>query len=401
MNIIVQKFGGTSVRTEDSRRLCGQKIINEIKKGNKVVAVVSAMGRLGDPYATDTLLELVNGSKAQKRDMDLLMSCGEIISSVVLSSLLNTMGYKASAVTGFQAGIVTNGECGNAMCEYIDGNYIHTLLKNNIIPVVTGFQGLHDGIEITTLGRGGSDTSAVLIASALKAERVDIFTDVDGIMTADPRIVKDAQIIGEMYAGEVLQMAQQGAKVIHPRAVEAALRGEVDLYIKNTFNETPGTKIGHDVSVNETRNNFSVITSVASMKNRAQVKINKIKENEDSLILNEMAKKGISIDLINIFVDSFVFTIDMNDIKKAKEIFESKSLDYLIIENLCKITAIGTKMHGVPGVMATIVRSLLDAGCEILQSADSNMHISCLVREEDEKKAVNALHSTFRLGENK
>ena len=342
MNIIVQKFGGTSVRTEDSRRLCGQKIINEIKKGNKVVAVVSAMGRLGDPYATDTLLELVNGSKAQKRDMDLLMSCGEIISSVVLSSLLNTMGYKASAVTGFQAGIVTNGECGNAMCEYIDGNYIHTLLKNNIIPVVTGFQGLHDGIEITTLGRGGSDTSAVLIASALKAERVDIFTDVDGIMTADPRIVKDAQIIGEMYAGEVLQMAQQGAKVIHPRAVEAALRGEVDMYIKNTFNETPGTKIGHDVSVNETRNNFSVITSVASMKNRAQVKINKIKENEDSLILNEMAKKGISIDLINIFVDSFVFTIDMNDIKKAKEIFESKSLDYLIIENLCKITAIGT-----------------------------------------------------------
>ncbi len=194
MNIIVQKFGGTSVRTEESRRLCGQKIINEIKKGNKVVAVVSAMGRLGDPYATDTLLELVNGNKAEMRDMDLLMSCGEIISSVVLSSLLNTMVYRSHAVPGFKAGIMTNGDCGNAMCEYIDGNYIHTMLENNIIPVVTGFQGLHDGIEITTLGRGGSDTSAVLIAAALNAERVDIFTDVDGIMTADPRTVENAKI---------------------------------------------------------------------------------------------------------------------------------------------------------------------------------------------------------------
>ena len=135
MNIIVQKFGGTSVSTEESRELCGLKIVNEIKKGNKVVAVVSAMGRIGDPYATDTLQGLVDGKKTNKRDMDLLMSCGEVISSVVLASMLNTMGYKAHAVTGFQAGIVTNGESGSAMCEYIDGNYIHSLLEKDIIPV--------------------------------------------------------------------------------------------------------------------------------------------------------------------------------------------------------------------------------------------------------------------------
>lgn len=397
MNIIVQKFGGTSVSSEQSRELCADKILKEIKQGKNVVAVVSAMGRQGEPYATDTLINLVKDKNASKRDMDLLMSCGELITAVVLASILNTKGHKARAVTGFQAGIMTNGDSGSAMCKNIDGSYIMELLEQGIIPVVTGFQGIYGGIEITTLGRGGSDTSAALIAIALNAERVDIFTDVDGIMTADPRIVKDAKIIDEMYAGEVLQMAQQGAKVIHPRAVEAIMRGKVNMHIKNTYNDATGTRITY--SVDETRNDNSVITSIASMKNRAQIKINKVGENGDSLILNKMAKEGISIDLINIFTDNFVFTIDMHDKNKACKIFDEDNLDYEITENLCKVTAIGTKMHGVPGVMARIVTALIEVGCEILQSADSNMHISCLVSERDEEKAVNALHKAFKLNE--
>ncbi|MBN2880287.1 MAG: aspartate kinase [Clostridia bacterium] len=398
MAVIVQKFGGTSVSTEENRHRCLQKIITEIENGNQVVAVVSAMGRKGEPYATDSLLELIKDEKTNKRDIDLLMSCGEIISSVVISAMLNSEGYRANAVTGFQAGIMTNGDSGSAMCEYINCSYIKALLDDNVIPIVAGFQGLHDGIEITTLGRGGSDTTAALIGAALHAERVDIFTDVDGIMTADPRIAADARIIESMYGGEVLQMAQQGAKVIHPRAVEAILRGEVNMFIKNTLNDTPGTMITYDISVNETRNNDSVITSIASMKNRSQIIINKIAENEDSDILNEMAKQGISIDLINIFTDHFVFTIDSGDAEKAAGIFDTKGVDYKIIDNLCKVTAIGTKMHGVPGVMARIVTALLNEGCEILQSSDSHMHISCLINAQDENKAVNALHKTFHLG---
>jgi aspartate kinase len=399
MGIVVQKFGGTSVSSESGRTKCAEKMINEIEKGNKVIAVVSAMGRKGEPYATDTLLDLVSSKKTNKRDLDLLMSCGELISSVVMASILNEKGYKAHAVTGFQAGVMTDGNCGSAMVEGINSEYLKSLLDKGITPVVTGFQGIHNGVEITTLGRGGSDTSAALIASALKADRVDIFTDVDGIMTTDPRLVEDAKIIKEIYAGEVLQMAQQGAKVIHPRAVEATLRGEVDMYIKNTFNDTEGTKITHDMAIDETRSNDSVITSIASMGNRAQVIINKIEENEDAVILNEMAAKGISIDLINIFTNQFVFTIDMHDTPKARKIFDARQLDYSIVEGLCKVTAIGTKMHGVPGVMARIVNALLDAGCAILQSADSHMHISCLVKEADESKAVNALHKAFKLGD--
>ena len=399
MGIVVQKFGGTSVSTRESREMCAAKIIDEIKAGSKVVAVVSAMGRKGEAYATDTLLSLVEDEKASKRDLDLLMSCGELISAVVVSSMLNSLGYAARALTGFQAGIATNGENGSAMCKYIDCTYIKSLLDNGIIPVVTGFQGIYDGIEITTLGRGGSDTTAALLAAALHADRVDIFTDVDGIMTADPRIVEDAKIIDTMHATEVLQMAQQGANVIHPRAVEVTLRGEVDMYIKNTHNNAKGTKIAYELAVNETANNDSVVTSITSMRNRVQIIINKIEENQDAVILNEMAAKGISIDLINIFTNEFIFTIDKKDFKNACAILDENNADYETIEGLCKVTAIGTKMHGVPGVMARIVTALLDAGCEILQSADSHLHISCLVSEKDERKAMNALHKTFHLSD--
>lgn len=401
MSTIVQKFGGTSVSFHEGRQHCAKKIINEVKQGNSVVAVVSAMGRKGEPYATDTLLNLIYDDSSTNRDRDLLMSCGELISSVVMASLINSMGYSACAVTGFQAGIATDGASGEAKCEYIDCRYIKNLLDKNIIPIVTGFQGIHNGIEITTLGRGGSDTTAALLAGALRAERVDIFTDVDGIMTADPKIVKNASIIDVINCEEVFQMAEQGAKVIHPRAVLATLRGEVDMFIKNTFNESDGTKITYDLRVSETRTSDSVITAIASMENRAQVIINKVEENRDSIILKELAEKSISIDLINIFADYMVFTIDEKDVDEAKEIFDAENLDYRIIEHLAKITAIGSKMRGIPGVMARIVTALLEADCEILQSADSHMHISCLVKKQDEKKAINALHNTFKLGKNK
>lgn len=401
MKIIVQKFGGTSVSTHESRCACVNKIKKSLDEGYMVVAVVSAMGRKGAPYATDTLLTLPYDQGLDKRDRDLIMSCGETISSVVFSSLLNSQGINANAVTGFQAGIITNTDFGYGKCELIYCDYIKTMLDQGCIPVVTGFQGLGGYGEIVTLGRGGSDTTAALLGSALKAERIDIFTDVDGIMTSDPRIVKNSVIIDEISSEEVFQMAAQGAKVIHPNAVEAATLGGIDMYIKNTFTDSNGTRITPDLLIHNPKDINDAVSSVACLKNRAQVSISTIGEEDESVILRDLANDGISIDLINIFAHSMVFTIGMEDVECAKKVFEKLNLSYETIENLSKITAIGSKMRGVPGVMAKIVKALLAAGCVILQSADSHMHISCLVHDYDDDKAVIAIHDEFELGKEK
>ncbi len=395
MKIIVQKYGGTSVSTEEGRRSAATKIIEAREAGYKVVAVVSAMGRKGAPYATDTLLSLlIPDQLTDKRDRDMLMSCGETISSVVMADLLLSLGVKAHALTGFQAGILTDDKFSKASCIEMHPGYILKMLEEDITPIVAGFQGISENGDITTLGRGGSDTTASLLGGALHAERVEIYTDVDGIMTADPRVVKDASVIDEVTYEEVFQMANQGAKVIHPRAVEAALDGDVPLVIKNNFSEHKGTIIKKSVSKPVDN---KVVSNVACMKNRTQVIINRLKKSEESRILEELAKNGVSIDLINIFTDRVVFTIDEGDDMITEKVLTELEEDFNFRKDCAKVTAIGAKMHGVPGVMSRIVKALLSAGCEIYQSSDSHMHISCLVKMKDAEKAVKALHSEFQL----
>jgi aspartate kinase len=245
MNIVVLKFGGTSLSTLQRRKLALRKIENTIKSGCFPVVVVSAIGRRGDPYATDTLIHFVKSKYGEinNRDLDLLLSCGEIISSVFLSDMLNQIGHKSAALTGWQAGIITNSNFGNAEIIRVETKYIMNCIESNTIPVVAGFQGMNESGEITTLGRGGSDITASIIGEALNASAVEIYTDVDGVMTADPKVSKDAEIISRISYLEMYHMAEHGAKVLHPASVRIAARCEIPLYVKNTLSDSPGTLI--------------------------------------------------------------------------------------------------------------------------------------------------------------
>jgi aspartate kinase len=399
MKIIVQKFGGTSVSTKERRQLAISKIAECIKRGYKPVVVVSAMGRMNDPYATDTLLSQVNNDflKSNKMAADLLMSCGEIISSVVFSADLNSAGYKATPLTGGQAGLITNDKYGEAEVLKVNTAKILEALNSSSIPVITGFQGVSENGYITTLGRGGSDVSAAIIGGALGAEEVEIYTDVDGIMTADPRIVNNASLIREISYNEVFQLAEQGAKVIHPRAVEAAMKYNVKLSIKNTLNDCEGTVITSSVSHRE---EGKIITGITHMSNRVQIKIiyeNNIGNESYDDILDILGRNNISIDLINVFPHEKIFTIDDKDKTFVYNIMDTMKLTYIKQEDCSKIAVVGLGMKGVPGVMARILKKLRSDGIEVLQTADSHMTIWCLVKSSKTEQAIVSLHKEFEL----
>ena len=273
MDIIVQKFGGTSVSTEERRKQVIKKISKAIESGLKPVVVVSAMGRAGEPYATDTLLSLVDGNfkENNKAAQDLLMCCGEIISSVVMCNDLYKHGITAVPLTGGQAGIITNSNFTDAQSIKVDTTNIMKIVESGKVPVITGFQGVTENGFFTTLGRGGSDTSACILGV--------------GIMTADPRVVEDASLINEMTYNEVFQLADHGAKVIHPKAVEIAKRGNVPLIIKNTMSECKGTVIKSNVSEEEKR----LISGITHLNNRIQVRV-RLSENRDSKSYRSLLK---------------------------------------------------------------------------------------------------------------
>lgn len=399
MNILVQKFGGTSVSTHERRLMVVDKILKAKKEGFSPVVIVSAMGRKGQPYATDTLLSLIGEEfkNSNKLAADLLMSCGEIISTVVMSEELNKKNLQAVPLTGGQAGIITSDNYNDASVLRVDTDNIMNVIKEGKIPVVAGFQGRSEKGFITTLGRGGSDVTASLLGVALKAKEVQIYTDVDGIMTADPRIVSDALLIEKIGYNEVFQFADQGAKVIHPRAVEVAMKGNIPLVIKNTLNECKGTIISNDTM----QNSHNVITGITSMGDRVQITVefeqNKNNENYH-ILLDELANDMISIDLINVFPKEKIFTIDEKDMENFKIVMENLGLKYSFVEHCTKIAVIGSRMRGIPGVMAKILKTLLMNNVEVLQTADSHTTIWCLVEDKDSDNAINSLHSEFKLG---
>ena len=397
MKILVQKFGGTSVSSDDRRKSVVDKILKAKEEGFSTVVVVSAMGRKGQPYATDTLLSLIKDEfkKNNALSVDLLMNCGEIISTVVMSDALYSKGINAIPLTGGQSGIITDDNYNDASVLRIEADKLMSIIKEGKVPVVAGFQGISEKGFLTTLGRGGSDVTASLLGAALNAEEIQIYTDVDGIMTADPRIVSNAALIDEINYSEVFEFADQGAKVIHPRAVEIAMKANVPLVIKNTFSDCKGTII--NASINNTGN---VITGITSMDNRVQVlvELHKNKDNKNYRILfNKLGGKLISIDLINVFPNQKIFTIDKNFLCEFKEIMKDLGIVYSYVENCTKISVIGNRMRGIPGVMARILNALSRENIEVLQTADSHTTIWCLVESSNTDKAINALHDEFRL----
>ncbi|MDF2882469.1 MAG: aspartate kinase [Clostridiaceae bacterium] len=400
MKIIVQKFGGTSVSNHENRKLVVDKVFTSIKNGYSPIVVVSAMGRKGHPYATDTLLSLISEDLKEKNPLvtDLLMSCGEIISTAVMCDELAEKQINSVPLTGGQAGIITDENYTNASVLKVETDKIINILKQGKIPVVAGFQGISESGFISTLGRGGSDVTAALLGAAVNAEKIEIYTDVDGIMTADPRIVSDASLIEEISYNEVFQFADQGAKVIHPRAVEIAMKANIPLVIKNTMSECNGTVI----CSNGTEDSSNVITGITHMKNRDQIKIG-YEDNEDNNyyfeILDVLANNLISIDLINVFPKEKIFTIDHKDLKKFQLLMLKMKIKYTCVLNCSKIAVIGSRMRGIPGVMAKILRTLVRANIEVLQTADSHTTIWCLVEDKDTEKAINALHKEFKLGQ--
>ncbi len=398
MKIIVQKFGGTSVKDEDSRLRAKSHIEKALSNGYKVVVVVSAMGRKGDPYATDTLQNLVNISKISNREHDLLLSCGETISAIVFSNMLNTNGIPAIALTGAQAGFHTNDEHSNAKIIEMRCDRVLEELETHDVIVVAGFQGTSKAGEVTTLGRGGSDTSAAALGVALNAEFIDIFTDVEGVMTADPRIVEGARPLTVMTYNEICNLAHQGAKVIHPRAVEIAMQAKVPLRVRSTYSNGPGTLVTSAV-VNTKGSDIHdrVVTGIAHVPNVTQITVTPIEGhyNIQSEVFKAMAQEGISVDFINISPNAIIYTVMDKMTDRAIAVLKELGYEPKVIRSCAKVSAVGAGMTGVPGVTARIVSALSKEGIQILQSADSHTTIWVLVHEEDMVRAVNSLHDEF------
>lgn len=399
MRIIIQKFGGTSVSTEERRSKVASKVNDALEKGFSPVVVVSAMGRKGEPYATDTLLSLVdnNFKRNNLQAIDMLMCCGELISSVITCNTLINAGIDAIPLTGGQAGIITNEKFSEAELICTDVKYILKIIELGKVPVVTGFQGITEEGHFTTLGRGGSDTSACILGEALKAEKIEIYTDVDGIMTADPRIVKDATLISSISYNEIFQLADQGAKVIHPKAVDCARKANIPILIKNTMNNCNGTLINSNGN-----NNNKIISGITHLNNRTQVTV-RLKDNRNNekyrYLLDILANEKISLDLINIFPTEQIFTIDSNRKEKLQQVLNKVNILCSFTDNCSTIAMVGTGMRGVPGIMAKIMNTLTENSIEILQTADSNMTIWCLIKSDYVDSALNLLHKAFNLSE--
>jgi aspartate kinase len=405
MNIIVQKFGGTSVATPQTRQLVLKKVKEAIDNGYAPIVVVSAMGRRGDPYATDTLIDMLKSvnESPDVHELDLMMACGEIISSTVMAATLQKAGLNARALTGGQAGMITDSRYGNARIKTVKAKYLKDLVSQGVIPVICGFQGVtDDNLNITTLGRGGSDTSAAAFGVAVGADKVEIYTDVDGIMTADPRIVSDAKIIKHISYDEIREMAHQGAKVIHPRAVEIVMRYGVPMVVKSTFSDAPGTLITADDQIETIEEQDDVesnhASGVANMMNLAffQVSLKSGEAANGSRLFRALADGGVSIGSFSMQPGSLMFAVYSEAAPKAEEILKSSGYTYKLIPNCAKVTVVGSRMGGVPGYMARFVSALTDADIEILQTTDSDNMIAAIIKDSQVKEAVNALHHAFK-----
>ena len=383
MKILVQKFGGTSVATEESRAAAVQRIRQAQEDGFRPVVVVSAMGRRGDPYATDTLKGLGESifPSLPLRELDLLMSCGEILSAATMVATLLRAGIKARSFTGWQAGLVTDGNYGQGPGGCLSPGAVEAVPGRGEGGGGGRLPGGHPGRGDQYPEPGGSDTTAVILGAALKAERVEIYTDVSGIATADPRICKEARILRRLTYSEVCQLAYEGARVIHPAAVEIAMKHNVKVVVKSVLDAGPGTLIdinglsgGEDYQVQPEK----VITGIAHAPRLAQIMV-QFNEPDTALeveVFDRLAEAGISIDFINILPLLKIFTVGESDLERTREVLSRLGVSFRVETGCAKVSVVGQGMRGIPGVMARVVRVLNEQNIPILQTADSNITIS-------------------------
>ncbi len=461
MKILVQKFGGTSVANEENRLLAIRKVLKAREAGFAPVVVVSAMGRKGDPYATDTLIELLNSVdkdvKPNKRETDVMMACGEIISSIVFAQALKASGCKSIALTGGQAGILTDSEFTDARIMEIRTDYLLSLLQDGVIPVVCGFQGINaptnpvEAHAITTLGRGGSDTTASALGVALEAVAVEIYTDVNGVKTADPRAVPSADTLNICTYEEVAELAHQGAKVVHPRAAEIAMDHNMPLWVKSTMTDELGTRIAHIETEGLTGEYHATmlrrLTGIANTGRiafiRLEIEDRAHKQYVEREVFRMMAQAGVNIYFVTYSPTALSFAVPRERYPIARDLLdgmvipmehatpnaEGKVATYFIfkyedgtdlayrvqrpllkavenlvnvvdipanaIEDCTTVSVIASNHRRVPGIILRILEILHKAGIRVHQIADSEMSVSCLVSETDVKQAVKLLHENL------
>ena len=404
-DIIVQKFGGTSVADTDKIKNVARSVIREKELGNDVVVVVSAMG-----HTTDVLTKLAKeiSPNPSSREMDMLLSTGEGVSIALLAMALQAQGCNAVSMNAMQVGIITEKVHSKARILEIKTDKIHSHLNAGEVVVIAGFQGVTDDFEITTLGRGGSDTSAVALAGALNAKRCDIYTDVEGVYTTDPRVVPCATRLDKISYEEMMELANGGANVLHPRAVETAMASKTPVRVRSTFKtENLGTLI---VGVEEMELHKPV-TGVASDLSKIRVVVCDVQDNPGTaaLLFDSLAKDNISVDMIiqsyarkSLNTNDIAFTIDKDDLDRTKQIMEyiKPELRYSNVyydDKIAKISIIGAGMIGRSGIAAKMFKTLANLSINIKMISTSEIKISCLVEEAQANDAVAALHTVFGL----
>jgi aspartate kinase len=399
--VVVQKFGGTSVATVDGRRALRAKVRKALDDGHAPVVVVSAMGRAGEPYATDTLISLLEGHDPVPRELDLLASCGEVISAVLIAHELRTDGVAAMAFTGAQAGILTDGAFGEATVLDVDPSPLSRAVADGLVPVIAGFQGAASDGQLTTLGRGGSDTTACAVGVALRAAAVEIYTDVDGVMSADPRACEGASVLDALQYEELFQMARTGAKVMHAPAAETAMDGGVPVVVRNTFSDAKGTTVAGEGRLASLRRG-RVATAVSHSDGIAQFTATLPHDDTRASVLTSvfrgMADSGVSLDMFTPLDSTLAFSVDEGQVRAAEHVLATLGVAYRVHPGLSKVTLVGAGMHGVPGVMARVAEALAADGIHIMQVADSHYTISVLVDGPQSRAAINSLHAAFGLG---
>ena len=399
MGIIVQKFGGSSVADAAKVENVANRVVDTYREGNSVVVVVSAQGD-----TTDDLIEKayeINKSPS-KREMDMLLASGEQISIALLAMAIEKIGVPVISLTGWQAGFKTNSNSGNARINTVDTERIMSELDKKKIVIVAGFQGIDKYDDITTLGRGGSDTSAVAIAAAVHADKCEIYTDVDGVYTADPRIVKGAKKLDAITYDEMLDLASLGANVLHNRSVEMAKKYGVKLEVKSSFEKIDGTIVKEAVSVEK-----MLIRGVARDNDVARIAIIGLEDKPGIAfkVFSLLAKKGINVDVIlqSIGRDNkkdISFTVTKNHMQDAIDLLEAEkeTLCYEEIthrEDISKVSIVGAGMVNNPGVAAKMFEALYDAGINIHMISTSETKISVLINVKNAEKAVQAVHDKF------
>ena len=403
MPLIVQKYGGTSVANTERIKAVAERVVATARQGNKVIVVVSAMS--GE---TDKLIGFAHEitERPDEREMDLLLSSGERITSALTAMAIQKMGYDSMSFTGRQVGIRTDSSHTKAMIESIEAGRLTAALDQGKIPVVAGFQGIDEFSDVTTLGRGGSDTTAVAIAAALEADLCEIYTDVEGVYTADPRIVPEARKMDRVYYDEMLEMASLGAKVLHGRSVEFAKKYNVPLVVRSSFNQAPGTLVTKEDGGMEK----VVITGITHDKNQTRITLRGVPDTPGiaGKIFNAIAKANINVDMIvqNVSGENnatdLSFTVSKAEADRAFEITQKMSKDLgsmgaTINKEVAKVSIVGVGMQSHFGVAAQMFETLARAGINIKMISTSEIKISCVIDVKQMEAAVKVLHESFDL----